>query len=253
MRPNEERQEGRRAFFCRRTRTVLAWPGARWSTHGRFSLVDAGSSRDWRHPAHVQISCWLWAAAGSRVLSHWQRWNSCVLGLVPQECLAYPLLRAEQLAGEGSTSAGSLAVQEGGSAVQQYCMEIMEAVLPQTLLPAAISESSDGLTADLAAAALRGVASRLAGTAGGSGGSAGEASQPLRLLLKLAGSFLSFAVQQSLEQGVEGVDPQVLEQGLGGGLVCFDRASGLVEQLADAAGEQQVRDGAAPAALWCCP
>lgn len=143
---------------------------------------------------------------------------------------------------------------------QRFSKEVLEAVLPQTVLPAATSEGGDASVADLAAGVLAGAAARLAA------GSAAPAAPRLALLLRLAGSYLSFAAQQSLEQGsleraVGGEEAaKTLEQELGKQLgqpssgVAFERVAALAGALAGAVGAQQVRGRAAgnagPRRLW---
>lgn len=136
-----------------------------------------------------------------------------------QECLLYALLKSESLSSAaGSSGPGEAAAPASppgsprgpGSLpreVQRYCMEILEAVLPQTVLPAATSGSSEAAVAGLAAEVLAGAVARLAGSAAGAPESA-----KLQLLLKLVGSYLAFACQQALEQAAPGADPRTQEQ-----------------------------------------
>lgn len=150
-----------------------------------------------------------------------------------QECMLYALLKSEQLvqASRSGSSGAGLSPE-----AQRYCMEILEAVLSQTVLPAASSATVDAATAALAADVLVSTAGALAGAV-----SAAAPAPRLQQLLKLAGSYLSFAVQQSLEQAEGGADLEKLKQEIGGkAAVGFERVGAVVAALADAAAGQQV-------------
>ncbi|GAB4820968.1 hypothetical protein N2152v2_008014 [Parachlorella kessleri] len=180
-----------------------------------------------------------------------------------KECLVYALLKAELLTqgsvappADSSTTSGSSSVDyQLPSRAQQFCREILDAVLPQTVLPAATALGGDAGLAELALGALCGPVATLAGTAGPAT-PAGAPPAKLRLLLQVVGGYLTSAAKRSvaLQQGQQqqGQQEQELHRQIQDrqegrvperAAVAFERVTGLVTALADAAGSQQVDVG----------
>eukprot|EP00887_Chlorella_sp_A99_P002776 scaffold6.g2776.t1 len=164
-----------------------------------------------------------------------------------QDCLLYALLRADQLAANRGGGGGGAACAvadapasapeaEGGA---EYGRQLLEAVLPATLLPAATSAGAPPAAPAAAAGILAAAVRRLA-QPGGGGGQA----QQLDALLQVVGAHLSAAVQSALEAAAPRQDEQ--QQG---GEAAQEQRGGEAAQQAEAEGAAAAGPAPQPASL----
>ena len=165
-----------------------------------------------------------------------------------QECLLYALLKAGQLASSGgavealAAPSDAAAPAAAAAAGLEYSRQLLGAVLPETVLPAATLAAAAGTPGGQAAAGtLSGLVRRLSQPPGSGSSTLGDdrvysLQPPLDLLLSEVGRHVAAAVRSELEAGQSQEEGGQAQPG-----TSLEQVSALVVALTEAAAGEQAR------------